>query len=302
VGYSLRLPVSAVIIARFIFIFSESTNYTFSGSVKTTAMYRKTKKMVYQLLHPNEGATRWDKIINSFLVILIILNVIAVMLETVPAIHEPRKQLFRDFDIFSVAIFSVEYLLRLWSANYHEKYKHSIGGRLKYIFSPAALVDLVAILPFYLGLDLRVLRIFRLTRILRIFRLTSYTKSTQLIINVFKSRFKELLLSFILTVFLIIISSCLMYFAEHGAQPEKFSSIPATIWWSVITLTTVGYGDMVPHTEIGKILTIIISLSGIALLALPAGIITAGFLDELRKIKKPGVCPHCGKPLEEVDK
>jgi voltage-gated potassium channel len=269
-------------------------------------MYAKAKKKVYLLLHPSEGDTHWDKIINTFLIALIILNVIAVMLETVPAIHQPHKQLFRRFDIFSVTIFSIEYLLRLWSANYHEKYRHSIGGRLKYVFSAGALVDLVAILPFFLnvfiGFDLRVLRIFRLTRILRLFRLTSYTKSTQLIINVFKSRFNELLLSFVLTIFLIIISSCLMYFAEHDAQPDVFTSIPATIWWSIITLTTVGYGDMVPHTEIGKILTIIISLAGIALLALPAGIITAGFLDEMRKLKKPRVCPHCGKLIDEVEK
>jgi voltage-gated potassium channel len=269
-------------------------------------MYTRFKKKVNNLLHPNEGETRWDKIINGFLIIIIVLNVIAVMLETVPSIHEPHKAFFRDFDIFSVTVFSIEYLLRLWSANYHEKYKHSIRGRLKYIFSPGALVDLLAILPFYLnvfvGFDLRVLRIFRLTRILRLFRLTSYTKSTQLIINVFKSRFNELLLSFVLTVFLIIISSCLMYFAEHAAQPEKFSSIPETIWWSVITLTTVGYGDMIPVTDTGKVLTIVISLTGIALLALPAGIITAGFLDELRKLKKPRrLCPHCGKPIDQYD-
>ncbi len=266
-------------------------------------MYTKIKKKVYELLHPNEGNTHWDKVINTFLITIIILNVIAVMLETVPSIREPNKQFFKNFDFVSFVIFSIEYVLRVWSSNYHQNYKHSLVGRVKYILSAGALVDLLAILPFFLnifiGFDLRVLRIFRLTRILRLFRLTSYTKSTQLIINVFKSRINELMLSLVLILFLIIISSCLVYFAENPAQPDKFSSIPATIWWSIITLTTVGYGDMIPITSAGKILTAIISLGGIALLALPAGIITAGFLDELRKIKNPRTfCPHCGKPVD----
>jgi voltage-gated potassium channel len=270
-------------------------------------MYNSIKKKVYDLLHPDEGNTRWDKVINTFLITVIILNVAAVILETVPSIQQPNKTFFNYFDAFSVAIFSIEYVLRVWSATYHARYRHSFGGRLKYIFSPGALIDLIAILPYFLsdffGFDLRVLRIFRLTRILRLFRLTSYTRSTRVIVNVFKSRLNELVLSFILIIFLIVICSCLVYFAEHSAQPNDFSSIPATMWWSVMTLTTVGYGDMVPHTILGKFLTVIISLAGIAFLAVPAGIITAGFLDETKKIKKPQrhFCPHCGKPIDTDD-
>jgi len=135
-----------------------------------------------------------------------------------------------------------------------------------------------------------------------LFRLTAYTKSAQMIINVFKFRMKELVLSFILAGFLIIIASCVLYFAEHKEQPEDFSSIPATVWWAVVTLTTTGYGDMAPHTVIGKVLAGIIMLSGVAFFALPAGIITAGFLDEikfLRKIKGH-TCPHCGNPIDHV--
>ena len=267
-------------------------------------MYRKIKKKVYLLLHPDEGDTRWDKIINTFLITVIILNVLAVILETVDSIHIPHRQFFRDFDTVSVIIFSIEYILRAWSANYHDKYKHSIKGRIKYFFSLGALIDLIAILPWYLGaisggFDLRILRIFRLVRILRLFRLTAYTKSAQMILNVFKKRFNELLLSFILTFFLIIIASCLVYFAEHDHNPQ-FTSIPTTIWWAVVTLTTVGYGDMAPITILGKTFSIIIMLSGVALLALPAGIITSGFLEELRILKKPKPfnCPHCGNPIE----
>jgi voltage-gated potassium channel len=193
----------------------------------------------------------------------------------------------------------------VWSSNHEPKYKDSLRGRLKYMVSPAALIDLLAILPFYISrvvvFDLRVLRILRLLRFFRLFRLTAYTRSTKLVINVFKSRVHELLLAFILTSFLIVIASCLVYFAEHIAQPDKFSSIPATIWWAVVSLTTVGYGDMYPITVIGKAFTIGILMLGITMLALPAGIITSGFLEESRKIKKPKEfkCPHCGKPIHE---
>jgi voltage-gated potassium channel len=274
-------------------------------------MYSKAKKKVHSLLHPEiVGDSHWDKIINIFIIVLIILNVTAVMLETVPSIEVPYKVFFKDFDLVSVIIFTIEYLLRVWSSNHDPRYKHSINGRLKYMASPAALIDLLAILPswlFYLrlfrGLDLRVLRILRLMRLFRLFRLTAYTKATKLVTNVFKSRFNELMLAFIITIFLIVIASCLVYFVEHPAQPDVFVSIPDTMWWAVVTLTTVGYGDMVPITVMGKILTVMILLAGVALLALPAGIITSGFLEEMRKNRKPShyTCPHCGKEFEPGD-
>lgn len=271
---------------------------------QTACMYHKAKQKVHSLLHPEiVGESHWDKIINIFIIVLIILNVTAVMLETVPSIDKPLLKFFKDFDLVSVIIFTVEYILRVWSSNHDPRYKHSFHGRLKYMLSFAALIDLLAILPFYVhvivGLDLRVLRILRLMRFFRLFRLTAYTKATRLVLNVFKSRVNELMLAFILTSFLIIISSCLVFFAEHNAQPLKFTSIPDTIWWSVVTLTTVGYGDMIPITVMGKIFTVIILLSGVALLALPAGIITSGFIEEMRKSRKPRTCPHCGKPIDE---
>ncbi|MGB3006392.1 MAG: ion transporter [Chitinophagaceae bacterium] len=268
-------------------------------------MYHSAKKKVHGLLHPEiVGDKHWDKIINIFIVTLIILNVIAVMLETVTSIHDKYNNFFHYFDLVSVIIFTVEYLLRVWSSNHDPKYKHSIYGRLKYMISGAALIDLIAIIPFYIhavvGLDLRMLRILRLLRFFRLFRLTAYTKAAHLVLNVFKSRKDELSLAFILTSFLIVIASCLVYFTEHPVQPEQFSSIPATIWWAVVTLTTVGYGDIVPITILGKVFTVIILLAGVALLALPAGIITAGFLEESRKVRKPRHqnCPHCGLPID----
>lgn len=268
-------------------------------------MYQKTKHKVYILLHPELGKSKADKAINIFIITLIVLNVIAVMLETVHPLFDNHRKLFDTFDLVSVIIFSVEYVLRVWSCTNDPKYKGSIKGRIKYMLSPGALIDLFAFLPTYfhafLGFDLRILRLLRFFRFFRLFRLTAYTKSAQMIFNVFKSRVNELLLSFTMVLFLIIIASCLLFFAEHDANSEEFSSIPATLWWAVVTLTTTGYGDIIPITTIGKILAGTIMLTGVALFALPAGIITVGFLEEFRAVKKykGQNCPHCGKPLDE---
>jgi voltage-gated potassium channel len=266
-------------------------------------MYHKLKKDVHILLHPELGNSRWDKFINAFIITLIALNVIAVMLETVVEIHTKYKTLFDYFDLFSVLIFTIEYVLRVWSCTVDAKYKGSVKGRLKYMMTPGAIIDLLAFLPFYIhqliNIDLRMLRILRLMRFFRLFRLTAYTRSAQMIFNVFRNRIRELMLSFLLTIFLIIIASCIVYFAEHKYPTEetsKFTSIPETLWWAVVTLTTTGYGDMYPLTALGKALAGVIMLTGVAFFALPAGIITAGFLEEMQIIKKGKsyTCPHCG--------
>ncbi len=274
-------------------------------------MYRKAKAKVHGLLHPEiVGDKHWDKIINIFIVVLIVLNVIAVMLETVKSIHNQYREFFYYFDWISVGIFTVEYVLRVWSSNHEEKYKGTIRGRLKYMVSPAALIDFIAIFPSYLHaiihLDLRVFRMLRLLRFFRLFRLTAYTQSAHMIRNVFRKRANELVLSFILAIFLIIISSCVVYFAEHRYPTEadsKFTSIPETIYWAIVTLTTTGYGDMVPLTDIGKTMTGVIMLTGIAFFALPAGIITAGFIEEFRltRVKRTHKCPNCGELIELDD-
>ncbi len=271
-------------------------------------MYQKTKGKVHILLHPELGESKADKFINAFIITLIILNVMAVMIETVESTHNKYKLYFNWFDKISVYIFATEYVLRVWSCTHDPRYKGSVKGRLKYMLTPGALIDLLAFLPSLLHyyvpafgkIDLRMLRLLRFMRFFRLFRLTAYTRSAQMIFNVFKSRFNELLLSFVMVIFLIIIASCLLYFAEHNAQPKVFSSVPATLWWAVVTLTTTGYGDMSPHTPLGKILAGVIMLTGVALFALPAGIITAGFLEEIKFIRKykGHKCPHCGKPLD----
>lgn len=264
-------------------------------------MYHATRKKVHILLHPELGETKWDKTINAFIIFLIISNVLVVILETVPSLHDKYQTFFYYFDLISVIIFSIEYVLRVWSCDHDPRYAHTFFGRVKYMFSTEGLIDLLAILPFYVhvvvGLDLRMLRILRLLRFLRLFRLTAYMKSAKMIRNVFVKRASDLKLSVVLIFILIIIASSIMYFAEHTAQPTVFSSIPATLWYAIVTLTTVGYGDMIPVTIIGKVMTGVIMLSGVAIFALPAGIITAGFLEEVQHLrgKKTIKCPHCGE-------
>lgn len=266
--------------------------------------YHSTKHKVHILLHPELGESKADKFINIFIITLIITNVIAVILETVKDIHDKYEVFFWYFDRISVYIFTIEYVLRVWSCTHDPRYRGSIKGRLKYMLTFGAIIDLMAFLPSYLhsilGFDLRVLRILRLLRFFRLFRLTAYTKSAQLIYNVFKSRLNDLLLSFVLSMFLIIIASCLVYFSEHGTNPQ-FSSIPASLWWAVVSLTTTGYGDMTPITPWGRIFASVVLMAGVALLALPAGILTTGFLEEAKTQKKHKSfkCPHCGEMIDE---
>ncbi len=259
-------------------------------------MYSKTKLAIHKLLDPTEGGNRADRIVNSFIIGLILLNTLAAILETVQSFYKSYSE------VFSVIIFSVEYVLRVWSCTCDPAYAGTIKGRLKYILSFGAIIDLLAILPFYLpafgGKDLRFVRSLRLLRFFRFLKLGRYLNASKVIGNVFKAKKEELVLSFIITVFLIVMASCLMYYAEHDAQPEKFSSIPETMWWSVATLTTVGYGDEYPITGLGKFLTACISILGIGMFALPAGILASGFSDEFKKLKKnENCCPNCKQPL-----
>ena len=252
-------------------------------------------RKIFLLLDAEEGNTTWDKAMNTFIVSLILLNTLAVILETVQSIYAANKVLFESFESFSIIIFSIEYVLRLWT--YNEKHKRFFD----FLFSPSSLIDLLAILPFYLPLvlafDLRVIRLLRLFRMMRLFKLGRYTKASATIRRVFLSKKEELILSLFITFFLIIIASCLMYFTENEAQPDKFSSIPETMWWSVATLTTVGYGDVYPITALGKSLAACIAILGIGMFALPAGILASGFSEEFKQLKQKPVCPHCGHNL-----
>lgn len=258
------------------------------------------KKQIYLFLDPKQRETPGERISNYFIVFLIIINTLAVILETVPAIYNRTTPIFKFVEVFSVILFTIEYFLRVWTCTLNPKYSNSITGRLKFLFSFEAIIDLLAIIPFYLPLifryDLRFIRILRLIRFTRFLKLARYSKASKTLAIVIKDKKEELILSILITFFLIICASAVMYYAEHTAQPTKFKNIPQTMEWSVATLTTVG-SNIYPVTTLGKILTTFISMLGIGIFALPAGILASGFTETLRKEKKPTICPHCGKVI-----
>lgn len=226
--------------------------------------------------------------------LLIVLNALAVLLETVETIRTSCEQAFVIFEIFSVSVFAAEYLARVWVANLTPPYQHPVGGRIRYMLTPMALIDFLSILPFFLALAGVDLRVLRLVRLLRLLKLTRYSKSMDRIAGAIKSSKEELLMILILMGILLLISATLIYFAENEAQPEAFSSIPASLWWAVVTLATIGYGDVYPITIAGKIIAGVAAIFGIGMFALPGGIIASELISRT-KIKDTPVCPHCGK-------
>jgi voltage-gated potassium channel len=253
---------------------------------------------IHRWLDPEVRETRFERGTNALLVVLIVLNVAAVILESVHALHARYRLAFDAFEWFSVGIFTIEYLLRAWSITADPRYARPVAGRLRFLLTPGALVDLLAILPAYLpgALDLRFARIVRLVRVLKIGR---YSEPVRMFGRVFRSRRDDLLLVAALLLVLLVLSSSTMYFLENAAQPEAFSSIPAAMWWAMTTLTTVGYGDVYPVTALGRAAGAFIAVLGIGFFALPAGILAAAFAEELRRQKGRPVtaCPHCGRAI-----
>lgn len=239
--------------------------------------------------------------VNGFLFGLILVNILAVILETVQPLRAKYADVFKCLEIVSVCIFTAEYGLRLWTADLKAGYSAPFWGRVRYIFSPLALFDLFAFLPFYLPwfipLDLRFLRALRLLRMVRLLKIVRYAKSLRLMAEVLRKKKEELLLTFSFLLVFLLFTSTLMYYIERGVQPDKFASIPEAMWWGVVTLTTVGYGDVYPLTPLGKILAAVIAVLGIGLFALPAGVIAAGLIESVQKNNAGGKCPHCGKDL-----
>ena len=232
------------------------------------------------------------------------------VLESFAGLYDQYNTVFRTIELISVAIFTIEYVLRLLTAKYKYPDKSTGKATIAFVFSFMAIIDLLAVLPFYFPLffklDLRFLRILRLIRIFRILKLSRYTKSLQVFGNVLRKRKEDLLIVILVLVILLIAASSLMYYLENPAQPDKFPNIAASLWWGIATLTTVGYGDIYPITVAGKVVSGIISVLGIGFVALPTGIISSGFLEEIQNNRKSQVvaeeyqyCPHCGKKIKE---
>ncbi|WP_313656461.1 ion transporter [Planktothrix agardhii] len=271
-------------------------------------MVEKLKHRVFLLLETKEHPHPLGRFFKYFLIFLITLNTLVVCIESIDEMFKIYKTILNSFNQFSLGVFTLEYILRVWSCTILKKYSHPVWGRLKYMLTPLAIIDLIAFLPFYFYFDpgnFQEMKLLQLTRFLQILKLGRYSQVTQILNQVIYLRKKELVLTLNVVFFLLIFSGNLIYFAEHEAQPDKFPHIPASMWWAVITLTTVGYGDVYPITPLGRLLGGILALLGIGLIALPAGIIASGFTEVIARNKQanqtlyPKICPHCGKNIDQ---
>lgn len=259
------------------------------------------RRRTWEIVEVAKAGDRASRVFDSCILTLIFLNVLAVIIGSVQSIQERFDVFFNGFEALSVAVFTIEYLARLWSCTEHPRYVGRLYERLRFAFRVMPLIDLLAILPFYLPflrIDLRALRVLRLLRILRIAKIGRYYSSLNVIKQVFLTKKEELVLTSVLMAILLVVSSTVLYYCENTVQPDAFSDIPATMWWAVATLTTVGYGDMYPVTIMGKFCASVIAILGIGMFALPTGILGAGFVEAIQKQREQKtICPHCGKEI-----
>jgi voltage-gated potassium channel Kch len=246
---------------------------------------RTFRQKIHALVFPSNYGGKLQNIFDSFIVIWVIISVLTVILESVSSIEYVLNIQFVILDTLAVAFFTIEYCMRLYSCVEEPDYQHAITGRLKMAKSTSSMIDFLAILPFFLEaflhhlLDLRFLRVFRLLRLLK---LTRYTGATGTLTTVIAREWPVLATSAFIMLLMVVLTASLGYLFEHEAQPDKFENIPQSIYWAVITLASVGYGDIAPITPLGRIMTIILALLGIGIFALPAALLSSAFTDQLR--------------------
>ncbi|HVF30484.1 MAG TPA: ion transporter [Pyrinomonadaceae bacterium] len=265
-------------------------------------MLEKIKHRIHDILVETDDDETIDKVVAAVLMVLILVNVAAVVLETVDDLYARYSAIFHAIEAVSVAVFSLEYVLRIWIAPLDKRYAGRFG-RLRYLVTPMALIDLMAILPAILpmlfAMDLRIIRLLRVFRLFRLLKMHRYVDSLNTLDDVIRSKKEELLVTTVMITTLLLFSASLMYVVENEAQPDKFTDIPSSLWWGVATLTTVGYGDVFPITPLGKLFGGAIAFLGIGIFALPTGILASGFAEEIQKRRKKTrtVCPHCEREI-----
>jgi voltage-gated potassium channel len=260
----------------------QPTNFSMSDGVGIM------RRRVFEVLERAENGDRLSLFIDLFLMTLIVLSSIAIILESVGTFFEVYETAFYWFEVFTVAVFSLEYALRFWCCvECVPAGSNKMAFRFKHMFSGAALIDIIAILPFYLMLgglvgqtDMRFLRMFRLLRVLK---LTRYSAAFDILVQAFKENGRSLAAAFFILLMVMLVASTGMYYFEQVAQPEAFSSIPASMWWAFATLTTVGYGDITPITTGGRVFGALITVLGLGMVALPTGILASAYTEQLRR-------------------
>ena len=301
-------------------------------------LYQRIKLGVFEVIQPSSDATGRRRVVSGIfdgmIMTLIVFSVLSVFICTFRIPNWLFRILMR-VEFVSIIIFTIEYTLRIWTANLLFPDLNPIRARIRYVTSPMAIIDLISILPFLVPVlhtyNLIGVRVFRLVRLLRVFKLNRYSDALAAISDVFRSKSQQMIASVFFVSMILILASLLIYYAEHDTQPDQFENAFSGLWWAVATLTTVGYGDIYPITPLGRFLGAIIAILGIGMVAVPTSILSAGFMETLEKqtsgkeghetgsagktsaahqdnpqphpapaddaFEPPQYCPHCGKKL-----
>lgn len=258
---------------------------------------RRLRAQLFHILHKPSATHPIARYANYFLTFLIVTNALFVALETVPEVGIRYRTPFWWFEAVSTGLFIIEYLTRLWVCVEQGRYVHPVSGRLRYAVQPLPLLDLTVIVTYWMPIDLRFLRVARMVRLLKVLRLAHFEESLDKIADGLRKRRALIVVAITMMVLCIYASSSLVYQVEHGQQPAVFTSIPGTFWWAMETLTTIGYGDMVPITPLGKFFAGMISIFGIGIFALPTAIVTAAIVEAGVSDPQSVTCAHCGHPV-----
>ena len=256
-------------------------------------LFGLSRNRIYQILEFTDPEDRTSRFVSFGIVGLIIVNVLAIVLESIPSLYEAYEKTFFRLEIVSCIIFILEYVLRVWASVEDPETLEDESGtqitngkrRVNFMLKPLAIIDFLAFVPIFLqllfpGVDLRFLRALRL---LRVFKLTRYFQSFEMILEVLHDEWRSLAGTVFIMLVILVIAACGLYYIERDIQPDKFGSIPEAMWWAMAALTTVGYGDAYPITPIGKIIGSIVTLLGIGMVALPSGILASSFSERMRQ-------------------
>jgi voltage-gated potassium channel len=244
------------------------------------------RRRVYQVLEQGPIGDRVSTVVDRFLVVLIVINLVAVALQSIPQYEARYATIFALIEFFSLVIFTVEYGLRLWSAVEHGPHQHLAArrARLKYALSPAGIIDLIAVLPFWFAMilpgDLRFVLVFRMVRF---FKFARYSPAMRSLLDVLYNERRALFGCLVIALGSALVAASLMHLAEGHVQPAKLGTIPDSFWWAIVTIGTIGYGDVVPVTALGKLIATGTIFAGLVMMALPVGIIATAFAEQIQR-------------------
>jgi len=256
-------------------------------------MLRRLRAQLFAVLHAPDPGNRHARWANYFLAALIIANAVSITLESVPGINRTLARTLWWFEAISTGLFIIEYAARLWTCVEQGHLSRPVAGRLRYMRQPLALLDLIAILTYWTPWDLRFLRVVRLVRLLKILHLYEFEAALERLAVSLHKRKELLWVSVALMAMFVYVSSSLLYQIEHERQPEVFSSIPASFWWATVTFNTIGYGDMVPLTSLGRVFAALVTVFGVGVFALPTAIVIAAIIESSAS-GTAYVCETCG--------